>query len=112
MNNQVVQIAFRQYGRSFNINSQEEGRKVDHKFLEYVKRRGVDPYGEYGEFHTFVTAEPIFNGKIEFVDTDILNKRDNWVLDVNQYHVLSNKRKFIKFQLFNEDYDKRNVRFF
>lgn len=64
------------------------GKKMDNKFLEYIKDKGIDPCGEYGEFHTFVTGGPIFKGKIKFVDTNVIRKNDYWVLDVNNYHIL------------------------
>ena len=39
------------------------GRKFDHAFLEKLPQ-GVDPCGEYGEFHTCVLAGPMFSGPV------------------------------------------------
>ena len=61
---------------------------MDNKFLEYIKDKGIDPCGEYGEFHTFVTGSPVFKGKIKFVDTKVIRKGEYWVLDVNKYNIL------------------------
>jgi len=65
------------------------GRKMDYKFLEYVKRKGIDLCGEYGEFHTFVTNCPMFKCQIKFTDTEVLKKGGYWVLDVRRHNVLS-----------------------
>jgi uncharacterized protein (TIGR00290 family) len=41
------------------------GRIIDEKFLEDLPS-GVDPAGEYGEYHTFVFDGPIFKKKVNF----------------------------------------------
>jgi uncharacterized protein (TIGR00290 family) len=70
------------------IDKEWVGRKMDGEFIKYAKSRGVDPCGEYGEFHTFVTAGPLFKGKIKFTDAAVARKKEYWVLDVNKYHVV------------------------
>ena len=40
------------------------GRRFDHAFLDALPE-GVDPCGENGEFHTCVTAGPMWPGRIE-----------------------------------------------
>ena len=41
------------------------GTEIDEKFLEKLPP-GVNPCGEYGEFHTFCYDGPIFNEKLNF----------------------------------------------
>lgn len=36
------------------------GVEVDRRFFEHLHRRGMDPFGEKGEYHTFVYDGPIF----------------------------------------------------
>lgn len=46
------------------------GRTLDKKFYNDLKKLGnVDPCGENGEYHTFVTDGPIFTKKIEIQET-------------------------------------------
>ncbi len=40
------------------------GKKVSNEFIDHLIRNNMDPCGEYGEFHTFVTDGPIFKKKI------------------------------------------------
>jgi len=42
------------------------GKEYDNEFLDFTGRRGIDPCGENGEFHTFVYAGPIFSKEIKF----------------------------------------------
>jgi diphthine-ammonia ligase len=48
------------------------GREIDRKFLDDLLKLGtVDPCGEHGEFHTFVTDGPLFNKqRIEIIETE------------------------------------------
>ncbi|MGB2631114.1 MAG: diphthine--ammonia ligase, partial [Candidatus Omnitrophota bacterium] len=61
------------------------GRKIDHEFLDHLKERGLDPCGEYGEYHSFVTDGPIFTRRIELLDTSVVKRWKYWVLDINKY---------------------------
>ena len=46
------------------------GRQLDKKFFDDVVKLGnVDPCGEGGEYHTFVTDGPTFKKKIEILET-------------------------------------------
>ena len=52
------------------------GRQVNKKFIADLARLGtVDPCGERGEFHTFVTDGPLFKDSIDILETEktILN---------------------------------------
>lgn len=40
------------------------GKRLSNEFIDYLIKNNLDPCGEYGEFHTFVTNGPIFKKKI------------------------------------------------
>lgn len=64
------------------------GKTVDKNFMAYLKTKpDVDVCGERGEYHTFVTSGPVFNGKIEITDTEVINKDGYWLLDIKDYRV-------------------------
>ncbi|MGE5173128.1 MAG: ATP-binding protein, partial [Betaproteobacteria bacterium] len=48
-----------------------------------------DVCGESGEFHTFVTAGPLFKGRIEITDSAVTSRNGFWFLDVRDYNVLA-----------------------
>ncbi len=64
------------------------GRKMDSEFIEYLKSKDLDVCGESGEFHTFVTAGPLFRGRIEITDSGIIGRDGFWFLDVRKYEVV------------------------
>jgi uncharacterized protein (TIGR00290 family) len=49
------------------------GRRFDHALLADLPT-GVDPCGENGEFHTFVSAGPMFDHPIEVVNGPIVER--------------------------------------
>lgn len=49
------------------------GRTFDERLLQDLPA-AIDPCGENGEFHTFVTAAPIFSHQIEIVCGDIVER--------------------------------------
>jgi diphthamide synthase (EF-2-diphthine--ammonia ligase) len=53
------------------------GRRYDARLLEELPR-GVDPCGENGEFHTFVSAGPVFAEPIA-CETGEIVERDGFV---------------------------------
>jgi uncharacterized protein (TIGR00290 family) len=63
------------------------GRKMDDAFIDYLKARNLDVCGESGEFHTFVTAGPLFKGKIDITCSEVVARDGFWFLDVQEYHV-------------------------
>jgi uncharacterized protein (TIGR00290 family) len=67
------------------------GRKMDTAFIEYLKARNLDVCGESGEFHTFVTAGPLFRGRIEILSSNIVARDGFWFLDVQEYRVVDNQ---------------------
>jgi len=42
------------------------GREFDKNLIRILEKRGVDPAGENGEYHTLVTGGPIFTNDIEY----------------------------------------------
>jgi diphthamide synthase (EF-2-diphthine--ammonia ligase) len=64
------------------------GRKMDRDFIEYLKSKNLDVCGESGEFHTFVTSGPLFQGTIEIADSAVTSWGGFWFLDVRKYEVI------------------------
>jgi uncharacterized protein (TIGR00290 family) len=64
------------------------GRKMDWDFIEYLKSKNLDVCGESGEFHTFVTSGPLFQGRIEIADSAVTSRDGFWFLDVRKYEVV------------------------
>ncbi len=71
------------------------GRHVDKLFLAELKRRGICPCGENGEFHTLVIDGPIFKNKIELIESETILKEGFWIywfLDIKKYKLTTNIR--------------------
>ncbi len=71
------------------------GRHVDKLFLAELKRRGICPCGENGEFHTLVIDGPIFKNKIELIESETILKEGfwkYWFLDIKKYKLTTNIR--------------------
>jgi diphthine-ammonia ligase len=64
------------------------GRTVDREFIDYLKSKKLDVCGESGEFHTFVTGGPLFDGKIEVTASDVISRDGFWFLDIQDYRVI------------------------
>lgn len=64
------------------------GRKMDDAFIQYLKTSNLDVCGESGEFHTFVTAGPLFNGKIDITRFEVVARDRFWFLDVRDFQVI------------------------
>jgi uncharacterized protein (TIGR00290 family) len=75
-------------GKQDLIDKRFIGRNMDGEFIEYLKSKNLDVCGENGEFHTFVTAGPLFRGAIEFTDTDVTSGQGFWFLDIRDYKVI------------------------
>jgi len=65
------------------------GRKMDDAFIEHLKARNLDVCGESGEFHTFVTAGPLFKGKIDITRSEVVARDGFWFLQVIDHQVIS-----------------------
>jgi diphthine-ammonia ligase len=67
------------------------GRRMDDRFIEYLRENKLDVCGENGEFHTFVTAGPLFKGRIEITDSSVTGRDGFWFLDVKDYALVETK---------------------
>ncbi|MFC1969231.1 diphthine--ammonia ligase [Chloroflexota bacterium] len=65
------------------------GRKIDRDFLarlnELGKEKAITPSGEAGEYHTLVTNGPLFNQRIEILETRKVRKDEYWFLEILKY---------------------------
>ena len=75
-------------GKQDLIDKKWIGRKMDIEFIDYLKTRGLDVCGENGEFHTFVTAGPLFQGKIDVTRSAVVAKDGFWFLDIQEHTVV------------------------
>lgn len=64
------------------------GREVNHDFLKQMLKLGtVDPCGEHGEFHTFVTSGPLFENNIEIVEAEKKILQGYGLLEIKQFNI-------------------------
>jgi diphthine-ammonia ligase len=58
------------------------GRRLTGDLLPDFERLGVDPCGERGEYHTVVTASPLFKRPLPLRAAGSVRRGDCWALDV------------------------------
>lgn len=58
------------------------GKNIDFKTVAELKKAGVDPSGELGEYHTVVTAGPIFSSEILIKEAGRINYEGYWFLEI------------------------------
>jgi uncharacterized protein (TIGR00290 family) len=58
------------------------GRRFTRELLADLERVGADPCGENGEFHTVVTASPLFSRPLPLVEGDRVLRNGCWAIDV------------------------------
>jgi uncharacterized protein (TIGR00290 family) len=65
------------------------GRRVDRRFANDIGNLEceVDPCGELGEYHTYVTYGPLFKNRICILESRKILRDGHWYLDINQYEV-------------------------
>lgn len=63
------------------------GRRVDKVFIDYLRRENIDLCGENGEYHTLVTDGPIFNRRIQLIESRTINRDNYWLLDTTSYEL-------------------------
>ncbi len=65
------------------------GRKIDLDFLSHLdelrETKDITPCGEAGEYHTFVTDGPLFNQRIEILETNTVLREGYWFLEILKY---------------------------
>jgi len=65
------------------------GKTVNRDFVEYLKTKPeVDICGENGEYHTFVVAGPLFRGRIEIIEKEVISRNGYWFLDIKGFRVV------------------------
>jgi uncharacterized protein (TIGR00290 family) len=57
-------------------------RSINLETIEELESRGVDPCGEFGEYHTLVTGSPLFDSPLEVTFGVSELHSDCWALDV------------------------------
>ena len=65
------------------------GRVVDKRLVAELKKMGICPCGEKGEFHTLVIDGPIFKKPINIVKSEPIIKEGfwkHWFLDIQEYN--------------------------
>ena len=58
------------------------GRHLSADLLPEFERLGIDPCGEYGEYHTLVTSSPLFTAGLNVSNTGHHLQDGYWMLDV------------------------------
>ena len=58
------------------------GRPLGPDLLKEFEKRGIDPCGEYGEYHTLVTSSPLFTARLNISDIGHQLHDGYWMLDV------------------------------
>jgi uncharacterized protein (TIGR00290 family) len=64
------------------------GRYIDKDLARQLKKKGICPCGEKGEYHTIVVDGPIFKKRIEITDAEPILKDGfwkHWFLDIRNY---------------------------
>jgi uncharacterized protein (TIGR00290 family) len=62
------------------------GRIVNREFLAYLEglEKGITPCGEAGEFHTLVIDGPLFQKRLEIIETEKVSRGDHHFLEIHQ----------------------------
>jgi len=59
------------------------GRKLDYNFLAHLAELGkITPCGEAGEYHTLVINGPLFQQRIEIIESNKVLRDGHWFLDI------------------------------
>ena len=69
--------------RDEKLDSRFLGRRYSHELIEEFLSMGIDPCGEHGEFHTFVSAYPGFSQEIMTVPCGIHREKGCSALDLS-----------------------------
>jgi uncharacterized protein (TIGR00290 family) len=75
------------------LGSEWLGRRLNEKFLEDIVKIGnVDPCGERGEYHTLATDGPLFNKRLEILESRKATLNSSSCLEIERFEV-NEKRK-------------------
>ncbi len=62
------------------------GRKVDLDFIKHLEElretKEITPCGEAGEYHTLVVDGPLFNQRLEILETNKVLREGHWFLEI------------------------------
>ena len=58
------------------------GAALTEDLVVRLERLGIDPCGEFGEYHTIVTACPFFSSRLELVPGERVLRSGCWAMDV------------------------------
>jgi uncharacterized protein (TIGR00290 family) len=63
------------------------GRRIDEVFMSDLSdlNESIDPCGENGEFHTFVTDGPIFKKRITITKSEPVLREGYWFLNISDF---------------------------
>jgi uncharacterized protein (TIGR00290 family) len=75
--------------RAAHLDESWLGRAITHEVVRELEELGVDPCGEYGEYHTLVTSTPLFSAPVELTMGAREMHSDCWALDVTLADTLS-----------------------
>ena len=68
--------------RAEQLDEEWLGRRITADVVRDLERLGIDPCGEYGEYHTLVTDTPLFSGPLEIVTGVREMHTGCWTIDV------------------------------
>ncbi|OVE74850.1 hypothetical protein BVX97_06225 [bacterium E08(2017)] len=68
--------------RSESLDESYLGRYLDHALIEQFEKIGIDPCGENGEYHTVVTAGPLFKEPLSLNTGAIVERAGYLAVDV------------------------------
>ncbi|MFC1916626.1 diphthine--ammonia ligase [Chloroflexota bacterium] len=67
------------------------GRKVDLDFLSHLAKlretKDITPCGEAGEYHTLVIDGPLFNQRLEILETRKVLRDEHWFLEILKWNL-------------------------
>jgi len=64
------------------LSKQVAGSSFDRALVERMAAMGADPCGEQGEYHTFVTAGPLFKRPLKVTPVRVEEREGMWFMDV------------------------------
>lgn len=79
---EFVKEGFEAYVIASKLGEKWLGRKIDETFITDMKKLDINPCGESGEYHTFVTDGPLFKSGIAITDTEKVLREGTWFLDI------------------------------
>jgi diphthine-ammonia ligase len=68
------------------------GRILDWGFYEEVQQKDICVMGEFGEYHTFVVDGPIFEKKVQLIQSGVVLNSGLWSLDIQRCRLVDKCR--------------------